>query len=203
MSSRIRQVEHIEGNFSTHVFVDLSPENKRIVDLYAAKWTSMPPFFESTDPDNFGSYHVSLSKHVFLHPHMIQSFLEKLTQAFSAQEEVTLYFRPELTRYLNDNRNTAFAAVPVDLEVSPQCLRLINIVDSVLSQFDLPVYYPDPSPHVSLGCVANEQGFGDHSPIYTLCPLEVPHDELENFRVDVTSVCVTIGNQVHRIPFHS
>ena len=206
MSSRIRQVEHIEGNFSTHVAVELSIENasmlSRSIEVAEASLQAM------TDEQvtMTSAFHLSLSRHVFLRPHMIAAFLRTITDEFRDQRQTTVYLKPELRMYLNDNQNTSFVSVPVDLDISPNCLQLIRRVDDVFQRFDLPCYYDNPSPHVTLGCaVIRTSGNKNFDCIEPLCSLDgiFSEDELVDLRVDVSRVSVFIGKNIHRIHLDS
>jgi hypothetical protein len=199
MSARIRQVEHIEGNFSTHIAVELETEISQRLDGISDSAVTLLRNKTGEEPAVESKYHLSLSRHVFLRPHMIDLFVKRIIEAFKSQEQVFIFLKRELKIYLNDNKNTAFISVPVDLGRSPVCIDLIRKVDSVLDKFDLPCYYENPSPHVSLACSCRTNGFEEFEPIQTVGGLD---SVLNDLRIDVTQISVFIGKQIYRIPLN-
>ena len=201
MTDRIRQVEHVEGNFSTSVVIEVLGED--YVGLTLLRDAAKERLLQLTgiSPNMASSYHLSLSRQVFLKPHMIGAFLDRITSVFKAHiDRGVLFLKPEFRVYLNESRDTAFLAVPVDLDISPKCLELIALTDKVLEDFDLPNYYANPSPHVSLGCVANSDGFpGIPESSMFLDTINIPPEDLDDFRVEFSQITVFVGRTVHRI----
>jgi hypothetical protein len=199
MSTGIRQSEHIDGNFSTHIAIQLSESMCSTLGRLNEIASSALRNKTGDEPEVASSYHLSLSRHVFLRPHMIDLFIRRISSAFKNVEQVAIFLKPEMKMYLNDNKNTAFIAVPVDVDRSPVCIELIQKVDSVLEKFDLPVYYENPSPHVSLARTCRASGYEEFEPIETL--LKFDESQSEELRIDVCTLSVFIGKQIYRIPF--
>lgn len=194
-------MEHVEGNFSTSIVIEVLDED--YIRLSSLRDAAKERLFQLSgiSPNMASSYHLSLSRHVFLKPHMIGAFLERITSAFKANiQPGVLFLKPEFRVYLNDSRDTAFLAVPVDLEISPKCLELIALTDRVFEEFDLSKFYANPSPHVSLGCVANRDGFpGISENSMFLNTIDIPPEDLDDFRVEFSQITVFVGKTVHRI----
>jgi hypothetical protein len=203
MSHRIRQVGHIEGNFSTHVQIELSHNDASLLKMYSLKAAQELSRAVDTPVSIFTELHLSISRHVFLLPHHIKPFLQKLKSVLGSQRQSEVFLIPELRLYLNDKENTAFVAVPIDLSRSPQILEIIAKVDSVLALFDLQTFYTDPSPHVSLACAVSDDGFKSTTSIQTLCHLSssevVAPEELS---ISARQILICIGKEVHRINLH-
>jgi hypothetical protein len=130
---------------------------------------------------------------------MLNSFLDQLKAALSGVKSTIFYLSGRFRIYLNDNKNTAFIGLPVDTALSPSVLDLIKRVDEIFRNFDMDVFYDDPSPHCSLAFCANETGFASELAYHVIEPLRIPEEELDEFRIDVESVCVVIGNTLHTI----
>ncbi|OXB76085.1 UNVERIFIED_CONTAM: hypothetical protein H355_000184 [Colinus virginianus] len=114
----------------------------------------------------------SWATHVYLPYQAQEEFLELLellvshartyVASLSAVEEfhVSLFFcvADRVKVYTNQNKTRTF----VGLEVSAghfQLLELVSEVDKVMEEFDLPVFYKDPSFHISLAwCVGDLTG---------------------------------------------
>ena len=197
--SRIRQVPHIEGNFSTHIYIPVEGENHSFISRIAPVAAESLTRLATGDAQPLGPLHVSISRHVYLKPHMIEPFLGKIRSALSRCKPTVIYLEDRLRYYLNEYRNTVFVALPVDLEISPIILALIHAVDSVMADFDMDMFYPDPSPHVSLVYSSNEAGFPSDTPVFVGRSLGLEPGDLSDLRVDVDCICVDVGNTIHRI----
>ena len=204
MSARIRQVEHIEGNFSTSVYIELSPENSVAIDSYSDKAQELLRQFTEQPAIKHTAYHLSLSRNVFLKPHLIEQFMSAMDRVLSRLNESVLYLKPEFRIYFNDSWNTAFVAIPVDLDISANAMALLHSVDSVFQRFDLPQFYTNPSPHVSLASACSDIGFKrlEESSI-KVKEIQVDDDSLEQLRVDTSCVTVSVGQRIHRIHLKS
>ena len=197
---RIRQTPHIDGNFSTLVYIELSRENADAIIPIVPIGCDALASRTGIDVTPITTIHMSLSKHQYLKPHMIEPFLDKLTRALSTEKSTLYYLSSSLRFYLNENRNTAFIGLPVDLGVSPRVLSLIDAVSAVFQSFDLEGYYADANPHISLASCANLAGFDWPTQTVEGPKLDLDEDELADLRIDVSHVCVEIGNSLHRIP---
>lgn len=196
MTSRIRQVPHIEGNFATLVYVELSHHDTENLMQYTnqCKETLFKRFSGSVEDI---VPHLSLSKHVFLKPHLIDGFLTKFRSVFpGAYSRTTAFLLPEVRLYSNESGDTCFGAVPVDLSISPSVLSLIKTIDSIFSAFDLSAFYVPSSPHVSLACVSLSENLSGE----LIYPLTCSDEQLDELKVDIDCISIRIGKDVHRIP---
>lgn len=183
---------HIEGNFATLVYVEPSLENCAILDEYVGLCKQIFSHYNQ-DVSEEVLRHVSLSRHVYLKPHMIDGFVSKLRASFSNSSVTSFFISPEIVFYTNESRDTCFAALPIDTGVSPVVLNMIKQVDVIMEDFDLDVFYDPPSPHVSLvSCPARVA-----VPESTQLPA---HTNLNDLRIDVDAICIKIGKDIVRIP---
>ena len=199
MSSRVRQTPHIDGNFATCITVDVKGENMKLLQSFTEQ-AKIALLRFGKDPTPILDLHLSLSRQLFLKPHLIDSFLATLRFEFVHARHTAIYLDPSIRVYHNESGNTAFAAIPVDLDLSINCLTLIGKIDSVLRQFDLPEFYENPSPHVSLAYTVKEDWVSVSQSFPTL-DLDIADNSLEELRVDVESLTVKIGSSVHVIEF--
>lgn len=200
-ADRVRQVPHIEGNFSTHVFVSLSRSLTADLEKFLPFAADSEPISGAGCTIPRSSLHLSLSRHVFLKPHLIHSFLKRMSQVFSSAPTTSLYLKDRLRYYTNESGDTIFVAVPIDDSLSPNVIALIKMVDSVFVEFDLQPFYDSPSPHISLAWGPNSQGLSfDEGNCFGG---KIIVEDLDEFRVDVESICVAVGKEVHRIHLRS
>ena len=201
MGERIRQTPHVGGNFSTLVSIYLSEENRSELSIFTHPATEHLENLtgRSSRPVSGDQYHVSLSRHGFLKPHMIDAFIDRLRERTSSTKKSVFYLLPQLECYVNESQNTAFVGVPVDLEISPNCLTLISLVDSVMTEFGLETYYkPNPRPHVSLAFSTQQEG--EIFSIPTSSPYALQVSDLSDFRVDVDFITLSIGKSFYKFP---
>ena len=201
MSNRIRQIPHLEGNFATSISIIPSTEN--CVEL--RKYLQAASIFLGRVTEGHiahiteADFHLSLSKMGFLKPHFINAFLDKFRVVMSGLKKSVIFLCPRIQLYLNEGKNTAFAGIPVDQEISPNCLDLISCVDGVMTEFGLDkYYYPNPSPHVSLACSSSVRGH--EMSIHQSESLELEVEDLNDLRIDVNFIVLQIGKSIHRFP---
>ena len=195
---RIRQVPHIEGNFSTHVFISIDPKLPWVTQVQEKSLGVLNRLTEKPC-SRLENLHVSLSRHVFLKPHMIDRFLQRLSEALTKRNKTIIFLAEGYKGYLNDSSNTCFIAIPVNIELSPVIIDLIESVNHVFQEFDLECFYDDPSPHVSLACCSNESGFKFPSILTLDDPLPLSDEELEDLFIPVEIISVSVGREVFSI----
>ncbi|NWW50599.1 USB1 phosphodiesterase, partial [Pedionomus torquatus] len=93
-------------------------------------------------------FHLSLSQCVVLRYHWIDPFVRSLKQHLAPFHRF-FCVADQVKVYTNENKTRTF----IGLEISAghfQLLELVSEVDRVLEEFDLPMFYKDPSFHISL-----------------------------------------------------
>ena len=169
LSTRVRNFNHIPGQWATHVHIripsttelsQLINEAKQVFERYlisscvsSSSSLSPPLFIWNSLPST--SLHLSLSRTVILSYSQINSFIALLRQSVKESRVNAFEMRlKDLRVYVNEERNTSFQGLigregQKEDDSSPSLLRLIGCVDSVLQTFDLPPFYSNPSFHVT------------------------------------------------------
>ncbi|NXX23634.1 USB1 phosphodiesterase, partial [Podargus strigoides] len=154
---RVRGFPHERGNWATHVYLPcrVQEEFLELLELlvsHARTYVSAVAAMEE--------FHLSLSQCVVLHYHWIGAFVRRLRERLAAGLSYFRFFcvANRVKVYTNQNKTRTF----IGLEVSTghfQLLELVSEVDRVLEEFDLPMFYKDPSFHISLAwCVGDLSG---------------------------------------------
>jgi hypothetical protein len=207
--NRIRQSGHIEGQFTSLVFV---PINGKVTDILSKQRDNilhiLNDFHQTHGCDSSSSnwefigndqLHLSLSRTTFLKVYMLDPFLERLRESIHTPSDSCVYLCDTLRLYVNDEGNTAFVGVPIDKSISPVILDTIKVIDSVLSEFDQKTFYSNPDPHVSVAYTTDPhilRSFRSHSET-ELGSMNLSDAEIERFGLDIGTIHVQLGNQTH------
>jgi 2'-5' RNA ligase len=93
-------------------------------------------------------YHISLSRTLILRHHQIQSFAESIERNVHVKRfSIDLL---EFEVYVNDERTRTFLGLKVSEVASTGLCQLVKAIDETLVDFNQPVYYKNPSFHLSL-----------------------------------------------------
>lgn len=146
------------------------------------------------------STHISLSKTFVLKYHWIDNFFTSLRKKFEkCSMEFLLQFADNLAYFSNEEKSRYFGCILAS-ECSITCLSSITEkVDFCLKEFDLPLYYENPSFHMSLIWKLSE--FTSQEKTYIASKLKELMDspnELLSLKVDKIS-CKS-GNKLIEIP---
>ncbi|XP_011625622.1 U6 snRNA phosphodiesterase [Amborella trichopoda] len=166
--NRIRSFPHVEGNYALYVFIPVRiPTNirKELVPL-VRKAGLLVPSLHAVDVDVPLSelcqekqmieqsllerkFHISLSRTVPIRVHQIDSIVAMLRQKFQAQRRFMIDFgRWEV--FTNDDRTRTFLSMEVSSNGLNEITRQINLVNEVYRLHNLPEFYKNPRPHISL-----------------------------------------------------
>lgn len=108
------------------------------------KWNEIDP----------SALHISLSRAFPLRHHEIDVFWEKLDDLLTEHSSSIPSLIPielnEYELYVNDEKTTSFIGMNVIGKSKDIICSLIKIVDKVMDMFGHPVYYENPSPHISI-----------------------------------------------------
>eukprot|EP00249_Psilotum_nudum_P017833 c26513_g1_i1 orf=686-1789(-) len=166
---RIRSFPHVEGNYALHVYipVPLSSITKRRLEplikrasVLAPELQSMnvPLYSQCLESKSFLSpqgirlaneYHLSLSRTVPIRIHQIDSVVSMLRQKFYNQKRYWMEF-VKWDAFVNDEQTRSFLALEILSTGSSQICRQISVVNEVFGLHNLPTYYENPRPHISL-----------------------------------------------------
>jgi len=169
---RQRAFPHVEGNYPTHVYVDVEDEEVRgrlfslsheLADLLKAQ--QVLPLVEEKGCRE--GWHVSLSRPLVLRAGQIDTFTALLRKQIRSFKPFVLGFAEDLVVLRNDDRTTCFVCVLVDQGLcQPGCGRgggesldvLVDWVDLCLRRHGLQEYYKreERAHHVSLAWAPGE-----------------------------------------------
>lgn len=103
--------------------------------------------------------HISLSKTFILKFHWIDNFIRSLIEFIGQlpkKSSFELKLSPELRFYTNEDKTRSFVCILCNPCCDSHLQNLTSKVDSCLKEYKLPVYYTDPSFHVSIFWKLNE-----------------------------------------------
>jgi hypothetical protein len=186
MTSRVRQSPHVEGNYSTIIYIRPSIENIEALRGYVLQAGGTP--IPETE------WHMSLTRGLNLNNQIIQKFLEKFSNYFKTIFKFSIYLKNNLIRLKNENSNSLFSCLPADPSINPTLFTLLREIDSLLAEFDFPPFYSPPKPHISLAVSLGAGEEGEESFEWA--------DEAEaaECRIDVACIDIQIGSTIHTIP---
>lgn len=141
---RKRQVEHTEGNWASHIFIE--PEEELINKFKEFKGKIEENF---KDIKAVEEPHVSLSKMFILKFHWIDNFFETLTKNVKFNE-FHLEFSTKIRFLSNEDKSRHFACLLIEESCKEQLKSIVDLVDKTLKDFHLPSYYEDSIFHMSI-----------------------------------------------------
>lgn len=194
-NGRVRTFAHEPGVWASYAFVSGStqPELGQLISTVCADC----PYLNPQDPN---LCHVSLSRTVKLRHHWIQPIVDALRVKFAPVCHFSI-FLGSLEVYTNEEKTRTFLGLKVHRGVE-QLKRLVVEVDACLTEYELPLFYEDPSFHMSLAwCEAKHE----HDLQETLHDLQFKLEEFASRRplcrvLTVPSVWFRSGNKLFELP---
>lgn len=146
------------------------------------------------------STHASLSKTFVLKFHWIENFFTTLREKFrNSSSKFLLQLSSNVVYFSNEERTRHFACILASDWCNPILASLIEKVDSCLKEFNLPLYYENPSVHLSVVWKLSEFSEDEKAQIsLKVKNLMDKHHEVLNFWVD--KITVKSGNKLIEIP---
>ncbi|NXP12119.1 USB1 phosphodiesterase, partial [Thinocorus orbignyianus] len=150
---RVRRFPHERGSWATHVYLPCGAQEEflELLELVVSRARTYVSSLVAME-----EFHLSLSQCVVLRYHWIDPFIRSLKKCLAPFHFFCV--ADQVKVYTNENKTRTF----IGLEISAghfQLLELVSEVDRVLEEFDLPVFYKDPSFHISLAwCVGDMSG---------------------------------------------
>lgn len=167
---RIRSFEHVEGNWPTHVYIQI-PISIELQELIEEAKQQLLKYNKSNtnegttraslqwefvaEPD----LHLSLSRTVTLKYHQIPTLVKTLNQTITELKNnlntpIKLQFEMcNIRFFMNEPKSRSFAALSMiefeDASENSIFLQLIDCVNQCFRMFSLQEYYSDPQPHVT------------------------------------------------------
>lgn len=192
---RVRTFAHEPGVWASYVFVSVAKESET-----QSLISRLCHGFDFLKPQQPSTCHVSLSRTVKLRHHWIQPMVESLKAVAAPYCRFIIRFG-SVDVYTNAEKTRTFLSLKVHKGVE-HLERLVSEVDGCLKEYDLPLFYEDPSFHMSVAwCDASEES----RLLQCLHELQI---RLEQFAishpsalsVDVSSVWFRSGNKLFELP---
>lgn len=139
---RKRLVEHVDGNWASHIFIELHPD-------ILSKLKDFTSELEDEDIKPVESPHVSISKMFILKHHWIDNFF-KMLSATVTFEMFNLEISPSVAFLSNENKSRHFACILLEESCKSHLQSLVNKIDKSLLEFQLPTYYEESIFHISV-----------------------------------------------------
>ncbi|GLJ21920.1 hypothetical protein SUGI_0410240 [Cryptomeria japonica] len=169
--NRIRSFPHVEGNYAVHVYipVNISSIDKEELTSFVKKAGLLVPELHAIDtdlplcPGNIKNkdgahvdvstlaeeYHISLSRTVAIRVHQIDSIVGMLRNKLHSQKRYWIEFG-KWEVFINDDQTRSFLALEVTTRGLSEISKQICIVDEAFRLHNLPEFYKNPRPHISV-----------------------------------------------------
>lgn len=156
------------------------------------------PDFKPIDPiiPRESPFHLSLTRTLYVKDYQKDLFRTKIDNII--KKSLKSHPLPasinceKVSIYLNDENTRTFLAV--DVENNAAILKLIEEIDSILKEFNLPGYYSSPKLHFS---VLWRQG--NHSKVLDTTIKDLDLDHFEESFVNLSEIIIKCGNKVSKI----
>ncbi|KAI8790388.1 U6 snRNA phosphodiesterase [Biomphalaria glabrata] len=147
--NRIRSFPHLEGNWAAHVYFPV-PKN----EILEAFFQSVIQIFEPLEFKTLPEYHISLSRTVAIRHHWIEPIVTSLREQMKLLKS-SLSEMTALKLFTNDEKTRTFICIELSQD-DTEFVQYVKAVDTCFLEFKLPVYYKNPSFHISIGwCLGN------------------------------------------------
>lgn len=166
--NRVRSFPHIEGNYALHVYIPvyIPSATRKGLASFLKKVTAIVPTLHAVDVDVPLSgllkdeallekvvlgreFHISLGRTVPLRVHQINSVVSMLRQRLQFQRRYLIDFN-KWEIFVNDDSTRTFISLEVVEGGLAQIRKQIQAVDEVYKLHNLPEFYKDPRPHISI-----------------------------------------------------
>ncbi|XP_057482780.1 uncharacterized protein LOC130769573 isoform X1 [Actinidia eriantha] len=172
--SRVRSFPHVEGNYALHVYIPvrIPPTPKKELAQILKKVSSLVPGLNAIDIDiplnvlcsddlkleqvALGrEFHISLGRTVPIRVHQIDSVAAMLRQKLQFQKRYLIDFS-KLEVFVNDDCTHSFLSVEVLRKGLTEITKQIQAVNEVYKLHNLPEFYEDPRPHISIAWASGD-----------------------------------------------
>ncbi|GAB4841273.1 hypothetical protein Ancab_022005 [Ancistrocladus abbreviatus] len=218
--NRLRSFPHVEGNYALHVYIPVFIPQTAKTGLahFLKKVSSYVPGLHVVDIDipldtlcnddlrleNVAlgrEFHISLGRTVPIRVHQIDSVVTMLRQKLQFQKRYWIDFT-KWEVFVNDDSTRTFLSIEVTSGGLVEITREIQAVNNVYRLHNLPEFYKDPRPHISL-----VWAFGDVSDMLRRVVAEeikkntsaVAALQKRIFTVKFSGIECKIGNKTYRI----
>lgn len=167
-TTRVRSFPHVSGNYALHVYIpiNISSPSKKELAAFLKEVSSQVPSLNVVDVDvplNIlckndekleqvvlgREFHISLGRTVPIRVHQIDSVVSMLKQKLQTQHQYWIDFnRWEV--FVNDDNTRTFLSLEVVQGGLLEITKQIEAVNTTYRLHNLPEFYKDPRPHISL-----------------------------------------------------
>ncbi|XP_058736780.1 uncharacterized protein LOC131609134 isoform X2 [Vicia villosa] len=167
-TNKVRSFPHVDGNYALHVYIPItiSSPSKKEIAAFLKKISSQEPSLHVVDVDvplnilckndeklelvALGrEFHISLGRTVPIRVHQIDSVVSMLRQKLQTQQNYWIDFH-NWEVFVNDDRTRTFLSVEVVHSGLVEIQKQIEAVNTIYKLHNLPEFYKDPCPHISL-----------------------------------------------------
>ncbi|CAM6101406.1 unnamed protein product [Calypogeia fissa] len=177
---RIRSFPHVEGNYALHVYIPVtlpsyaSNEVRQLIQRALKAYPGLRVLEEDLAEPSVGDYggmevhsrsserlkldmeyHISLSRTVPIRIHHIESITSMLRRKFSSQNRYLAGF-DSWEVFTNDEKTRTFLSLEITTAGLLEIQKQVTLVDDVFRLHNLPTFYKDPRPHISLAWALGE-----------------------------------------------
>ncbi|CAL9243078.1 unnamed protein product [Arabidopsis halleri] len=164
---RVRNFPHVDGNYALHVYIPVSipPLPKKEIVCFLKRVASVVPHLHLVEADVPLSilckddqkferalgreFHISLGRSVPLRVHQINSVVSMLRQKLQLQKRYSIDFN-KWQVFVNDDCTRSFLSLEITTSGLSEISKQIDAVNEVYKLHNLPEFYKDPRPHISL-----------------------------------------------------
>ncbi|KAJ8772471.1 hypothetical protein K2173_027648 [Erythroxylum novogranatense] len=173
---RVRSFPHVQGNYALHVYIPvyIPPQAKKEVAILLKKVSSLVTDLRVVDADIplndlcrddkkleqvvLGKeFHISLGRTVPIRVHQIDSVVTMLRQKLQSQKRYWIDFS-KWEVFVNDDQTRSFLSIEVVNGGLDEIVKQIRYVNEVYRLHNLPEFYKDPRPHISLAWALGDIG---------------------------------------------
>ncbi|XP_055948060.1 U6 snRNA phosphodiesterase 1-like isoform X2 [Argiope bruennichi] len=141
---KIRSFPHERGVWATYVYIEYNPESAFYEMIENLRQTASSHNIEMQVPEDF---HISLTRTLKLRHHWIVPFIDSLKAKLCHFYQFKIIFQT-LEVYENEEKTRTFLGLKVHTGYD-QLLKILRKVDSCVEEFKLPIFYKNPSFHLS------------------------------------------------------
>jgi len=192
---RKRTFDHVEGNWPTCVYVSLQHAHNFQAELDTLLKCLRQRFAHELHAFPLNSCHISVSRTVPIRHYWIEPMYEKLKLLLSGSKMFHFSF-DSIRVYTNDEKTRTFVGFQIS-HGADRFLDLVEKTDQIYKDFDLPLYYSEPSFHASVAWL-----LGDRKDEIDVYLSKSGHGGLRNeiLYQNVRCVCMKTGNKVRTVP---
>ncbi|KAK7316604.1 hypothetical protein RJT34_00193 [Clitoria ternatea] len=168
-TTRVRSFPHVNGNYAFHIYIpiNISPPSMKVLAAFLKKVSSQEPSLNVVDVDAplnilckndekleqvaLGrEFHISLGRTVPIRVHQIDSMVSMLKQKLQTQHHNYWIDFNKWEVFVNDDHTRTFLSLEVVQGGLVEITKQIEAVNTVYKLHNLPEFYKDPRPHISI-----------------------------------------------------